>query len=248
MAVSSVPEGVLDYSVPRRDLEHFSVFSSILRNTPTLRIDASHYNPSLYKALEILQQSKMTLKSLGAITSKVFIPPRFKRIYVDEEHGVPFLQGSHIPHFQPADVKYLSRTAHKKLERWIIEAGWILVTCSGTIGRVTLCPEEWDKWAASQHILRIVPNETECPAGYLSSFLASPLGHIQLTAQIYGAVVDELTEAQARNVVVPLPTTDEQREIMVVIDQNAKEAIGLKSKAVAMASYAMDRMQAIIDY
>ena len=93
-----------------------------------------------------------------------------------------------------------------------------------------------------------MPNETECPAGYLSSFLASPLGHIQLTAQIYGAVVDELTEAQARNVVVPLPTTDEQREIMVVIDQNAKEAIGLKSKAVAMASYAMDRMQAIIDY
>ena len=247
MPVSSLIDEVLDYPAPRQDVEHFSIFSSILRNTNTLRIDASHYNPSLHKVREILQQSEMTLKSLGAITSRVFIPPRFKRIYVDQSHGIPFLQGSHIPHFQPADVKYLSRTAHKKLERWIIEAGWILVTCSGTIGRTTLCPEEWDKWAASQHILRIVPNEAECPSGYLYSFLASPFGHIQLTAHVYGAVVDELTEEQAKNVIVPLPATNEQRKAMSLIDQHAKEAIRLKSKAVAMASEAMNRMQAIMD-
>ena len=79
-------------------------------------------------------------------------------------------------------------------EQWIIRAGWLLVTRSGTTGRTTVCPEEWDEWAASEHILRIVPNEEKCPAGYLCTFLSSPLGQAQLTASIYGAVVDELTE------------------------------------------------------
>ena len=157
MANSSAVETSIEQPLPSREVEHFSILSSILRGKQSLRMDASHYNPSFYKALDILRHSKMELKRLGVITSRVFIPPRFKRIYVGQDHGIPFLQGGHIPHFQPADLKYLSRTAHKRLERWIIEAGWILVTCSGTIGRVTLCPEEWDKWAASQHILRIVP-------------------------------------------------------------------------------------------
>ena len=68
-----------------------------------------------------------------------------------------------------------------------------------------------------------------------------------MTAQIYGAVVDELTEKQAKEVLVPLPTNDEQRELMNLIDQSAKKGIKLKSQAVIMASDAMSQMQTIVD-
>jgi hypothetical protein len=40
--------------------------------------------------------------------------------------------------------------------------------------------------------------------GYLATYLASPIGQAQLTAQVYGAVVDELTEEQASSVRVPV--------------------------------------------
>ena len=137
-------------------IEHFQLSARTIGETLDLRMDASYYNPAVLHALSTLKQSGMRLEQLGTITSNIFIPPRFRRVYVEPEFGIPFLQGSHVVHFRPADVKYLSRSAHKKIERWIIQAGWLLVTCSGTIGRVTICPREWDGWAASQHILRII--------------------------------------------------------------------------------------------
>ena len=76
--------------------------------------------------------------------------------------------------------------AHVRLERWIIRSGWFLVTCSGTMEPVTMAPNGWDRWAASQHIQRIVPKpDKTCPLGYLATFLASPLSHVQLTTQTY---------------------------------------------------------------
>ena len=126
--------------VGMREVEHFSVSSRLLRQAQTLRVDASYFNPAVARALEVLRHSGMELKELGEITSRVFIPNRFKRIYVKMAYGLPFLQGSHIVHFQPADVKYVSRKAHKNIAQWIIEKNWLLVTRSGTVGRVALCP------------------------------------------------------------------------------------------------------------
>ena len=155
--------------------ESYALPSGFITRSDDIRLDAGRYNPRLIATIHTLRESGLRLERLAAITKKVFIPPRFKRVYVEAEHGVPFLQGSHVVHFQPADLKYLSRSSHR-LEQWIVRSGWLLVTCSGTIGRTMVCPPEWDGWAASQHILRIVPNEKKCPAGYLCAFLSSPLG------------------------------------------------------------------------
>ena len=202
-------------------------------------MDAAHYNPELLDAINVLRESGMKVERLTDITDTVFIPPRFKRIYVDDpDNGVPFLQGSHIVHFQPADLKYLSLSTHN-LDHWIIESGWILVTCSGTIGRTALCPGGWDGWAASQHILRIVPDEDKCPAGYLTSFLASPLGQVQLTANIYGAVVDELTEEQADGILVPLPKTAKDKALVRTLNATMRDSVAKRSDAASLVNKAI---------
>jgi type I restriction enzyme S subunit len=142
-----------------------------------------------------------------------------------------------VVHFQPADLKYLPKTAHKNLERWIIRAGWILVTCSGTVGQVAIAPPQWDGWAASQHILRIVPDPSSpCPPGYLYAFLISPAGQAQLTAQIYGAVVDELTEEQARSVLIPVPKTKKQIALVKSINDTALRAAKRRAEAADLAT------------
>ena len=212
--------------------ESYALPSGFLTESGEIRLDAGRYSPRLINAIRILRGSGLDLERLADITLKVFIPPRFKRVYVEAEHGVPFLQGSHVVHFQPADLKYLSRSSHR-LEQWIVRSGWLLVTCSGTIGRTIVCPPEWDGWAASQHILRIVPNEQKCPSGYLCAFLSSPLGQAQLIANIYGAVVDELTEEQAGGILVPTPRTASDKALIRSIDHTMKEATDLKSRAVA---------------
>ena len=207
--------------------------SELLTKTNELRLDAAHYNPQLINTIRRWRNQNRHLERLADITTKVFIPPRFKRVYVDSAHGVPFLSGSNIMQFQPADLKYLSRT-DPKLESCLVKEGWILVTRSGTIGRTIMCPEEWDGWAASEHILRVVPNEEHCPAGFLCAFLSSTIGQAQITANIYGAVVDELTEAQLGDILIPMPRTANERAQVNHIDASIKDATKLKSQALAI--------------
>ncbi|EQD52591.1 hypothetical protein B2A_06480, partial [mine drainage metagenome] len=89
-----------------RHVESFRVPSALVSGSDTLRLDASFYNRAVIEAVAALEGSGMTIKTLGELSENVFIPPRFRRIYVDQEHGIPFLQGSHIVHFDPADIKY----------------------------------------------------------------------------------------------------------------------------------------------
>ena len=241
--------------VPRRPTapspagaQTFSMPSEWVRSSKGLRFDAEHYNPDLSRAITLLRESGMELRPLGDITERVFIPPRFRRVYVDEAHGVPFLQGSHLVHAEPADLKYLSLKAHKNLERWIIREGWVLVTCSGTIGRVTLAREQWDQWAASQHILRIVPGEgADAPPGYLLAFLRSFAGQAQLTSHIYGAVVDELTAGQARAILVPVARTQTQRKAVAKINAAVLESGARQEEAVSLRAGAMDDVDRLLE-
>jgi type I restriction enzyme S subunit len=221
-----------------KKIEHFTVDSRWLKGSKGLRLDAGFYNPRLAQALEALHKSGLKLAKLGDVTKSIFIPPRFARTYVEKEHGVPFLQGSHIVHFQPADLKYVSPAVHKKLAKWIIHKNWILVTRSGTVGRVTITPESWDGWAASEHILRIIPKD-ECPAGYIYALLNSPIGQAQLTAQIYGAVVDELTEEQTKSVLIPVASNPRQREQINAISELSMKAVKKWQEAASLASQAV---------
>ena len=234
-------------AIPEPHIEAFPITLPVVRQTPELRLDASFYNPRVAEALALLRRSGLEIKRLAEVTKRIFIPPRFKRIYVDRAHGVPFLQGSHVVHFQPTDIKYLSRAAHKRLDRWIISSGWVLVTCCGTIGRATIAPDSWDGWAASQHICRIIPEPgSPCPPGYIYAYLLSELGQAQLTAQIYGAVVDELTEEQARSVLIPVPRTREQKELIQEIDTAAMKSIAAKEEAVRAALTAVSEISALV--
>lgn len=101
----------------------------------------------------------------------------------------------------------------KGLDRWIVRKGWILVTCSGTIGRVGLVSSYQDNWAASQHILRVVPDYSKAHPGYLAAFLMTPYGQHQLTAKIYGAAVDELTEEDTESVWISKAPMEIQNDI-----------------------------------
>jgi len=204
-----------------------------------LRLDASYHTPLVRLILEKLKKGKYPLTAIGdpKISKRVFIPPRFKRIYVRQKHGVPFLQGTHIVEMKPYDLKYISQKFTQNLHQWILRAGWVLVTCSGTIGRVTLTPDAWDDWAASQHILRVVPNETESNPGYIAAFLSSPFGYHQVVAGSYGAVVSEITAEHLSQVSIPLPPREVQGKIgnpVLEAYEKKEEANQVEDEAVKM--------------
>ena len=215
-------------------------------STTDLRLDAGYYNAETVQAHRAMAESGWTMQPLRDVSERIFLPPRFKRVYVDQAHGVPFLQGTHLVHFRPTDLKYLSRSAHKNVSVWAIESGWILVTRSGTIGRAAIALQQWNGWAASEHIIRVVPQaDGSCPAGYIYAWLSSPLGQAQFNG-IYGAVMDELTVGHVEDILIPVPETEEQREIVNSINTLAMDAVATKEWALEQDGLAVETVRRLI--
>ncbi len=159
------------------------------------RLDASYHVPIAHLVISNLQKAKSGyIKKLKDIANS-FVPPRFKRPYVKNPNdGIPLLQGTHIPQIKPLDIKHIWKKM-KNINSYIVGKNWILVTCSGTIGRLALVSSYWDGWTATNHLLRIIPKSEEINPGYLAGFLLSIYGQAQFQRLVYGGVVDEIGEA-----------------------------------------------------
>ncbi len=128
------------------------------------------------------------------------------------------------------------------LERYILKRGWVLVTCSGTIGRTALVSNTWDGWAATNHITRLIPKEEDMlNPGYLTLYLQTVYGQAQVLALSYGAVVEEIGEAGKlfEQILVALPDKSTQDKIGNLVI----EAYELKDKANMLEQEAVSLLE-----
>ena len=203
------------------------------------RLDGSYYVP-VVKAIEqhIAKTAREVLKvGDSRINQSVILPGRFKRIYVEKGKGVPFIGGKQIFELDPNNKKYLSLTQHEDRIKGelTLRENMILITCSGTIGKVTIVPKHWKGWTANQHIIRVVPPNNDI-AGYLYAWLSSDYSYPLITRYVHGSVIDEINDWQVSEVVVPLlRDEDTQKEINhKVLEANRKrtEAYNLEQEAL----------------
>ena len=170
------------------------------------RLDASYHAPIVQRIVDHLRvhAAEVTTIADSRISKEVILPGRFKRVYVDEGHGVPFFGGRSIGELDPSDKKYLSLTQHDKKIRdeLTIREKMILITCSGTIGDVALVPKHWDGWAMTHDIIRLVP--TEDFAGYVYVWLQSVYAGEIIKSLSYGAVVRHIEKFHLEVVPIPL--------------------------------------------
>lgn len=181
----------------------FSIKLSDMNN----RADASYHVPIVNAIINHLNEHAEEVTTVGneRICSDVILPGRFKRVYVEDGYGCTLFGGKQLYELDPSGKKYLSKAKHNKriVEQLAIHTNAILVTRSGTIGKVNLVPQHWENWVASEHIIRVIPKTTEI-AGYLYVFLSSEYGKTLITRFTYGSVVDEIDDNHVRQIPIPL--------------------------------------------
>jgi len=211
--------------------------SEVLHNNQSgseYRLDAHYYNPLAQVAIKNIRQCKSDVKTIGDVTERVFMCNRFKRNYVDEKYGVPFLSGKNIIQIRPTDLKYISLSETSDLDDLKLEATWTLITRSGTIGRTCFVWKNYENYAATEHIVRLVPNEGIIDPGYLYAFVSSPYGKQQVLKYRHGSVIDEVTDSQIKKVLIPLPSETDQKTIGDLVRtayEKRAEAIRLEDEA-----------------
>ena len=185
-----------------KDIRNYEVSLSNLNN----RFDGSYHIPLVDCIKEHLSKYAESVTTIGDknVSEDIILPGRFARTYVEEGQGTLFFGGKQLLELYPTTKKYLSTSIHSKRinEQLYIKENMILVTCSGTIGRVNIAPKHWENWAINQHVLRIVSNNSI--AGYIFSWLNSEYGKVIINRNIYGSVVDEITDKHLSTVMIPL--------------------------------------------
>ena len=181
------------------------------------RADASYHVPIVDAIVDILKKNAAEVTTVGdeRISSDIILPGRFKRVYVEEGYGRVFIGGKQLYELDPSNKKYLSLVHHgdriaKQLE---LHENMTLITCSGTIGKVTLVGKQWENWTANQHIIRVVPANKDV-AGYISIFLSSDYGYELIKRFTYGSVVDEIDDNHVKQIQIPiLKNQDIQKQV-----------------------------------
>lgn len=210
------------------------------------RLDGSYHIPEVEEIIKAISQNAAEVTTLGdpRISSDIVLPGRFKRIYVDKEHGVPFFGGKQLLSLNPTNVKYLSLAHHgdRIEDQMLLGENMCLITRSGTIGKVMIAPAHWEGWVANEHCLRLQPASNNI-AGYVYAWLDTPYAKPLIVRNTYGAVVDEIDDNQLSTVVIPLL---KNKDIQQKINDLVLEANELRYQAYLKEQEAINKMNEIL--
>lgn len=187
-----------------------------------IKTDSYSFNPIQYlpkhnaafeKVLKLGDRDDFEIHRLADL-GVVFNGPRFKRPYA--EVGVTegptirkYFTGTALTQLNSDNVKYLDESVANKqtkahLEKLTIYKGYILISDSGTLGRVTYALSQHDGHVATNNLIRVVIDDLAL-RGYVYQFLKSEIGQSLMLKSAYGTNQEHLEPDVIGEIPVPVP-------------------------------------------
>ena len=199
------------------------------------RLDPSLFLSEGMNVRKKLEKCPYELSNLSDITSDIFIGNIFSRNWVaDSKHGITYLAASDTVLADLEVGRFVSNKQANDLSYLKVEKGWILVTCSGTLGNTVYVNKHYVDKLLTHDLLRIVPNDEKFKGGALYAFLSGKFGYYQITQSRFGGVVKHINSDLAGNIRVPLfPVA-----LQVSVDELIRECSALREKATDLLKHA----------
>lgn len=213
-----------DVKEPNPDAEHvpscFVINSKQVLEDQSRRIDAWYWDPNknnLAKEIEEAVGSEVTeIVRLGdcVVEHGIFYPGRHKRNYVDEStDSVPFYSGTQILQIRPFNLQYQPRD-YAPAAKHFVEKDWILITRSGSTGRVVMVTDSMAGTMVSEHVIRVICDESVIDPYYVYAYLSTEkIGKILLEKGIYASVVDHITPNFVATIPIPRLSPEKEKKI-----------------------------------
>ena len=171
------------------------------------RLDSRPYHSGAVESRVLLEKLPVRKRKLIDVTENengIFNGPRFARMYVENpEFGIPFLGSTDILLSDLSMLPLLSKKYVANHPELLIDNGWTLITCSGTIGRMAYARPEMKNMTGSQHFMRVVPDLNKIKPGYLYSYLSSRFGLPMIIGMTYGAIIQHIEPYHIADLPVP---------------------------------------------
>jgi type I restriction enzyme S subunit len=117
------------------------------------------------------------------------------------------------------DLKYYPESAANEIERYKLNAGDLVMSLSGSVGRVAMLTEADLPAALNQRVACIRPSTPRVITRYLFHYLNTNRFEQEAIASTSGGTVKNLSSRWLKEIFIPLPTIEVQKRVVSVLDQ-----------------------------
>lgn len=201
------------------------------------RLDAAFHDP-------LVTAIRNDIEAAGGVrvgdVAETFIPGRYKRYYVESEHGRPIVSGRQLLQAQPVNLRYIAARSFD-FSVYSLDEGMIAFGAEGRaedrISQPALITGDRTDWLANNHVMRVRPRPGVNP-GWLYLCFASWQVQAQVKASACGSVVDAVYPGDLDNVLLP-PIDETRGDAAYKCWKDFAESNRLETDAIARLENAM---------
>ena len=202
-----------------------AVFSELNYSVCKDRLDAEYYRPEFIeneKTLRTLSKSPdIQLSILRKVTKKIKKGIFYILAEEYKEEGVPFLRVTNLKNLfiYKADLAYISEEKNIEEKKTSLRSGDIVISKSGTLGLVSIIPQDIQKCNISQDIIGIWSDHSKVMPEYTAIFLLSKFGQLQLLRGRSQLVQPHLALHHVKSLLIPILNRKFQEHIKQIVER-----------------------------
>lgn len=187
-------------------------------------------NPFMGGAVEVrVALSKLENQSavLGDLTSDrfggIYHAGRYKRIWVaSAQSGKPFLSSRDVLQSDLSKLNFIATKSVTENPKLLVHKDQILITRSGTVGRMSYVNDFMDGMSCTEHVMRVDIDESKIGAGFIYAFLNSSFGMPMVLEGVYGAMIQHIEPEHLTGMLVPRLSKSVEHEIDSLIKKSSQ--------------------------
>lgn len=166
------------------------------------RMEAESYLSSGYGIRTSIESKPSGWKRLSDL-ARSWQPNRLKGIQVSPKFGTPFLAATQVFDVRPIPRKWLALDKTSDAKNRFVSQGAIVVTCSGSVGRPTLCYKAHEDTLISHDLLRVKALDPE-HNGWIYAYLMAWQTRAMTRSAHYGHIIKHLETSHLDSLPVPI--------------------------------------------
>lgn len=153
-----------------------------------------------------------------------------KNIFKPEGYAV--YEQQHAIYDQFDDIRYfIDEKKFNEMKRFELNSGDLIMSCSGTMGKIAIVPENIKKGIINQALLKLTPSK-KISTVFLKLWMQSESFQESLKEYSGGAAIQNVASvAILKQIEIPLPTLPEQQRIVSILDETFSAIAKAKANA-----------------
>ena len=204
------------------------------------RLEASNFLTDGFGLRQGLEAVSSTVPM--AEMAEVWQPSRLKGYQVRAGKGLPFLSAGQVVESQPRVRKWLAEAMVPAVESRYLNPEWLLMSCSGEVGRVTAVYEEHLDKVVTHDLLRVVAKDRR-DRGWLYAYMKTPTFYAIARSSQYGHMIKHLEPEHVLKMPVAMPNEATRHKI----GQDANNALAARQASRALQKRADDAYAKLVN-